>query len=815
MSGSNTPLTSLSEFSKELSPAVRYTPSIVLLGMRGVGKSTLAVMASAALRYRYVDLERCVSQATGLAESAFIQKHSLSEYRAREYEIIRRALELNTHGCILVLSASCVDHRDTVLLLVEYGRAHPVIHIECEESRILNYIRYDGLFEKGCNLVQTKFQHYKQCLNFDYFNLQSMLDLDESNRSTRDTSGVNVLALKAAETDFIRFLSFIVAGTPFAHTGAHILAPELTSHSCAVQLPFPEVIEMEILVGQMTVGADAIEVVVDVVRLLEYGMPTRSVDEYVARVRRSSPVPVILTLGFELATPLSPTDIDRLKVVYFNLLNSGIRLAVDYLSVDLRLAYDSPFIRGEEGYFLLNEISSNSCNTKIIGSYAAHNASVGFWKSTVPIEVCGLAEDLGCDIVRISKEAEEFGENFAVVEFLTSATLRSSDSMLITAFNTGELGRLSKVFNPALTPVKPSIGSPHPFLAAQASAGQVLAGKKPLFCVAPSDISARDLQLALHAAFVTPKLHFYIMGLSIAGSLSPLMHNAAYAVLGLPHHHQCYQTSDVADLQMLIRSPGFGGCGISMPFKLQAIDYVDEVSEHVRRIGALNTIVAARGADVRAPARLLGENTDWLGIQKIVLENISPINAVTEAKTALVLGAGGMARASLYALISLGFRKIFLYNRTEENARDLAAHFNRQSPLRFGRAFPQLHHFEIVVLRDLALARDAPPVGFSWPTVIVHCIPGKDSDGALVNFELPEVWFDSPAGGVFMETGNDPLCSRVLIRARTFASRGWVAVNGLGFLHAQAIAQFRMQTGKLAPSLVMKELLTKHFLAGQ
>ena len=124
--------------------------------------------------------------------------------------------------------------------------------------------------------------------------------------------------------------------------------------------------------------------------------------------------------------------------------------------------------------------------------------------------------------------------------------------------------------------------------------------------------------------------------------------------------------------------------------------------------------------------------------------SISPRNVVQPSRTTgLVIGAGGMARAAIYAMIQLGCRKIFMYNRTIEHAETVARHFNSWAAGLRGDG-------EIVqVLRN---ADQAWPSGLKPPTMVVSCVPARSvGDQAPANFEMPLHWLGSPTGGVVVE----------------------------------------------------------------
>jgi len=122
-------------------------------------------------------------------------------------------------------------------------------------------------------------------------------------------------------------------------------------------------------------------------------------------------------------------------------------------------------------------------------------------------------------------------------------------------------------------------------------------------------------------------------------------------------------------VRKVIRSPSFGGASVTIPHKEGIIPLLDSVSKVAGEIGAVNTIV------VEPDGRLRGENTDWLGIQHCLQRALQTSPRELSKTSALLIGAGGTAKAAFYALNSFGFEKIFLLNRTESKLEELAKCF--------------------------------------------------------------------------------------------------------------------------------------------
>ena len=105
-----------------------------------------------------------------------------------------------------------------------------------------------------------------------------------------------------------------------------------------------------------------------------------------------------------------------------------------------------------------------------------------------------------------------------------------------------------------------------------------------------------------------------------------------------------------------VRALGIRGCGVSMPHKTTVMAYLDSIDEMAQKIDAVNTILYENN-------KLIGFNTDYVGAN-LALEELYPV----KGKKAIVLGAGGMAKAAIVALQKGGVSEVFVHNRTEEKA---------------------------------------------------------------------------------------------------------------------------------------------------
>lgn len=163
---------------------------------------------------------------------------------------------------------------------------------------------------------------------------------------------------------------------------------------------------------------------------------------------------------------------------------------------------------------------------------------------------------------------------------------------------------------------------------------------------------------------------FYIFGYNISHSLSPTIHNAGFKHIGFDGHYTIHGTPEVdSSIAALLADPDFGGASVTFPHKLQVEGLLNSVSAVATNIGAINTISKKDGW-------LLGDNTDWSGVKACI--DSAGISGLTDAP-AIVLGAGGGARAACYALVEMGFPRILVVNRTRVNAEAMVSRFPEAS----------------------------------------------------------------------------------------------------------------------------------------
>lgn len=273
--------------------------------------------------------------------------------------------------------------------------------------------------------------------------------------------------------------------------------------------------------------------------------------------------------------------------------------------------------------------------------------------------------------------------------------------------------------------------------------------------------------------------------------MSPSVHNAAFSALGLPYTYEVKATPSVEELKEVMACSSFGGASVTIPHARNILPLLQRLSQNARVIGAVNTITPISGSS----GGLAGDNTDWRAIKICLLRSLTPAHAVTSSTTALILGAGGSARAALYALYQVGVINFMIYNRSRAQAESLAEDFRNLDP-----------SLRIVILEKLSVPLHAhcPP-----PTIIVSSTPAMDrTSGTPKPIDLGlNADHLSPAGGVALELAYDSRTTRLLTLAqeRRADGYGWTSVEGIDLLLEQAYEQTRIWTGRRAPKLHVKK----------
>ncbi len=254
---------------------------------------------------------------------------------------------------------------------------------------------------------------------------------------------------------------------------------------------------------------------------------------------------------------------------------------------------------------------------------------------------------------------------------------------------------------------------------------------------------------------------FGVFGNPVAHSLSPVMHNQAFACTGYNGVYLPFHVEKIEPAVMAIRTLGIRGISVTLPHKVGVMKYLDRLDPLAERIKAVNTIVNADGI-------LIGCNTDCFGAVSALVQHTD-----IKGKDIAIIGAGGAARAIGWGIVDAG-GKVTVVNRSAEKgeqlARDLSAGF---VPL------DKADELEADILVNTT------PVG-------MH--PGID--------DMPVSKRIFRRGMLVMDIVYTPLKTEFLKQARAAGSR---TIDGLTMFVLQGARQFELWTGLEAPVDVMRE----------
>lgn len=773
--------------------------SIVLIGMRGTGKSTLAIMASMACRRRIVEIESLFQESTGFSTAKYRKQFGAANHNLRQEELLRTVLETNTKHAIITCNGGSLE-KNGQKLMQDFAKTHPVVLITRDTQSVCEYLC--GIDPRRLeDMLAFTIPILRRCSNYEFHNVAESRTAQVSEAHALPIAP-SFVTLKRAQRTFLRFLSLIMSGKGVDGKIAAPIPPlepgyplsdvpvEALKYTCAVQVPISDILAPGMNVQQAEYGSDAFEIVVDAQQYQTRGHSAQSdladdISICMSKVRRSTVVTTIFHI-------IPPDDLDEDNCeAYIELLHHGLRTAPDYITVDLS--------RDEEQ---LTRIIASKGRSKVIGHLHADRP----WNDEHWIAAYEKATRLGSVLARFTRPATPLEDDFYLHELRHSINAREN-SIPLTCYNAGKAGRTSACFNQHLTPV---------VAASSRSSPLDVDVNQRLPCV-----TARQVTQALYASFTLDSMQMYILGASLEYTVSPAMHNAAYEVVGLPHRFNRIQTSSLNSLKELVQQPNFGGSIIIQPYKVEVISLIDSLSQHARAIGAVNTLIPVRhlNADGSVPDNLelfhernhsgpvqalYGENTEWIGIRSCVTRGLSPANAIRPTSCGLIIGAGGMARAAVYALIQLGVKNIAIFNRTFGKAEKLVVHFQRL----LTSANPTTFH--IIALRDSPW-----PENFRQPTIVISCIPTDPIDGGPApQFTLPSAWMRSPTGGVVLEIEYKTLNTPLMQQVQSEGSR-WIYHDGLDFLPEQAFAQFELFTAKRAPRRRMREDVLRAWRSNQ
>ncbi len=257
-----------------------------------------------------------------------------------------------------------------------------------------------------------------------------------------------------------------------------------------------------------------------------------------------------------------------------------------------------------------------------------------------------------------------------------------------------------------------------------------------------------------------------LIGHPVEHSISPIMHNALFEHFKINAQYIAFDVTDLKNAVRGLKGLNFIGANVTSPHKVTVMKYLDKIEVNAGNIGAVNTIVVDDG-------KLVGYNTDYIGIIKTLEDK-----TLIKGSNVIVLGAGGAARAAVYAMQQRQAGSITILNRTFSKAKKLGK--------RFKCHYGELYNFKI-----------------SKPDIIIN----------TTNLGMGENKGKSPIDTtllnnvVVLDAIYNPLKTKLI---RDANKKGCTAINGIPWLIHQGLESFRLWTGKTPEYNFMENVVFKH-----
>jgi len=276
---------------------------------------------------------------------------------------------------------------------------------------------------------------------------------------------------------------------------------------------------------------------------------------------------------------------------------------------------------------------------------------------------------------------------------------------------------------------------------------------------------------------ITPRTQLCaLIGNPVAHSMSPAMHNRAFAELGLDYVYVAFRVENVGAAVAGMRAlENFRGMSVTIPHKVSIIKHLDEVAEVDRQIGSVNTVVNDAG-------RLKGFGSDGPGALRALID----AGVQVSGKNVTILGSGGAARAIAFTLANAKPAALFLLGVVEPELKALTRDIVRKTG---AKATCALLDSKTLVAR------------LAESQVLIHCTPvgmHPKTNSSVVPKSLLH------RDLAVMDIVYNPLKTKLLADAE---ARGLKTISGVEMFVNQAVMQFELWTGKIAPRTVMRNVV--------
>ncbi|KAK4047805.1 hypothetical protein OIV83_005147 [Microbotryomycetes sp. JL201] len=831
-------------------PLYNADATIVLVGMRGVGKTTLALIASTSLRRAFVDADSAFQTLHGCSIASFVNTHGWPAFRDAETVILRKLLAEHPTGYVIACGGGVVEREENRELLARFRNdGHPIVHVIRDKTETVRYLVDETRRPSWGEEIRTVWARREPWF-------ESLCTHTIASLMANPAPSSPQFLMKHVETAFVRLLRSIFG---FASSHVPLLPgprpPPVTGLSSGeyggygaseselgraakgartsfVALNFPDLMAVSPeTIQRVAGGVDCVELRVDTLRHnspqtppdsrhgspgLDDLAPDRlSSKHYVGmcfgHLRRCTPLPILYTVrtttqGGDFPDPY--TEHPEMMDEYLALLELGFKLGAEYVDIELALPDDT----------ITRLLSLRGSATQCLG--ADHDRR-GLWKwsSHDVLDKYLRAVRLGCDVVKLVSYPSDFQENIELLNFRRTVHDLSVDGTVarvvpLLAINLGKSGQMSRFLNPVFTPVT------HPLLPGVAAPGQLTYAQTQ---------SAMFLSgLILGKTFHVP---------SVA---TQKLFSQEAQTLGLPYTFIVQERFATEQLEVDYGGSFLGKIAVPIASVQSSATSISVLSAPASSSGWSDLVVPLctepTSYDVPpqpVPHSFRYTNVRVLALAEIITQNLSPINAVGLSTAALLIGLSGKDHSEVIealrlvgARFALSFNvdsRLTLHRPTENGGPDLASHAGPwsarsatqsqmisrpQTPSTF--PYPQQPPLSVERLSTLQPAPASLPIR-KPPTIIVSGLSVNDE---LFN-AIPDFWFNSPTGGCALDLAQMPesaastssnanasvqgLLSRAIIEPQGHGSRrrgGWQLLC-VRDLHAEVARQaFKALTGR-------------------
>ncbi|QLL31999.1 hypothetical protein HG536_0C01670 [Torulaspora globosa] len=508
----------------------RANKSIVIIGMRAAGKSTISRWCAASLGYKLVDLDVLFEEKYAKCSvKDFVSEHGWDEFRALETKVFQDVIEKHgDDGYVFSTGGGIVESSDARKSLQKFAsKGGIVLHLHRDIEETIVFLQNDpsrpAYVEEIREVWERREKWYTECSNFTFFAPHCSNEIQFQNLR------------RAFET----FISTITGHR-------EVTIPK--KRSTFVCLTFEDLTERVDELPAIVYGCDAVEVRVDHLAKLDSDYVSKQLS--ILRSATDS-LPIIFTVRTKKQGGHFPDDdFKSLEELY----NIALKAGVEFIDLELTLPATLQY-----------KVLNNKGYTKIIGSH--HDFAGEFsWDDAEWENRYNQASCLDVDVIKFVGMAKTFDDNMSLERFRDG-----HKSKPLIAINMGELGKVSRVLNAVLTPVTSEL------LPSAAAPGQLTL--------------AQINQIYTSIGGMRPK-SFYVVGKPISHSRSPTLHNTGYKILGLPHNFSKFETDSASEVKekLLDGEPNLGGLAVTIPLKLDIMPFMNELTEAAKIIGAVNTV---------------------------------------------------------------------------------------------------------------------------------------------------------------------------------------------------------------------------------